>query len=200
MKKIFLIILIVLFAWGFLRFVIGGSEDDWMCVDGEWIKHGVPSAPMPTKQCGEVKVSNFEECVAAGNPIMESYPRQCGHADKVYVENIGNELEKIDIIRISTPRPNQTINSPFVIEGEARGNWFFEGDFPVVLTDWDGRIIAESFLTAQSEWMTEEFVQFKGTLEFEKPNYGDNGILILRKDNPSGLPEHDDALEIPISF
>jgi len=34
-----------------LRFLIGGSEDDWICVDGEWIKHGVPSAPMPTELC-----------------------------------------------------------------------------------------------------------------------------------------------------
>ena len=26
------------------------------------------------------------------------------------------------------------------------------------------------------------------------------GSLILKKDNPSGMPEHDDALEIPIFF
>lgn len=52
MKKIVVIILIVLCAWGFLRFVVGGSEDDWMCVNGEWVKHGVPSAPMPTEPCG----------------------------------------------------------------------------------------------------------------------------------------------------
>jgi len=26
----------------------------------------------------------------------------------------------------------------------------------------------------------------------------DNGTLILEKDNPSGLPEHDDSLEIPV--
>src|SRR3989344_8105207 len=33
-------------------------------------------------------VTNFEECVAAGNPVMESYPRQCRSADgKLFVEN-----------------------------------------------------------------------------------------------------------------
>ncbi len=37
----------------FLRFIIGGSEDAWICVDGEWIKHGVPSAPMPVEPCGK---------------------------------------------------------------------------------------------------------------------------------------------------
>lgn len=33
-------------------------------------------------------VTNFEECIAAGNPIMESYPRQCQHGDQNFVEEI----------------------------------------------------------------------------------------------------------------
>lgn len=33
-------------------------------------------------------VSNFEECVAVGNPVMESYPRQCNHQGKNFVEEI----------------------------------------------------------------------------------------------------------------
>jgi len=149
----------------------------------------------------ETEITSFEECVAAGNPVMESYPRQCRTSDGVlFVENIGNELEKMDLIRIDYPRPNQKIESPLLIEGEARGYWFFEGDFPVILTDWDGLIIAQGFATAKSEWMTEDFVQFEAILEFEKPEYGEKGTLILQKDNASGLPEHDDALEIPIIF
>lgn len=57
MKKIILIILIILFALVFLRFAIGGDEDDWICdkEKGGWVKHGVPSAPMPTEPCGESK-------------------------------------------------------------------------------------------------------------------------------------------------
>ena len=34
-------------------------------------------------------VMNFEECVAAGNPVMESYPRQCRTQDgRLFVEEI----------------------------------------------------------------------------------------------------------------
>jgi len=33
-------------------------------------------------------VSNFEECIAAGNPAMESYPRQCRHGDQTFTEEI----------------------------------------------------------------------------------------------------------------
>jgi len=145
--------------------------------------------------------TTFEECAAQGNPIMESYPRQCRTEDgKTFVENIGNELDKIDLIRINSPRPNAVIGSPLTISGEARGYWFFEGDFPVILKASDGEIIAQHFVTSQGEWMTENFVPFEGDLSFETPEFGDTGTLILQKDNASGLPEHDDALEIPIKF
>lgn len=152
-------------------------------------------------------VTTFEECVAAGNPVMESYPRQCRTKEGVlFVEHIGNELEKIDLVQLHSPRPNQEIASPLEIRGEARGIWFFEASFPVILTNWDGLIIAQHYATADGEWMTEDFVPFTSTLEFESPykegdpDFFKRGTLILRKDNPSGLPEHDDALEIPVVF
>ena len=33
-------------------------------------------------------VTSFEECVAAGNPVMESYPRQCRADGVTYVEQV----------------------------------------------------------------------------------------------------------------
>lgn len=111
---------------------------------------------------------------------------------------------KEDLIRVESPSSNEEISSPILISGQARGYWFFEASFPVILVDWDGKIIAQSIATAQDEWMTEDFVPFKAEIEFEKPEFiGDfskRGALIFKKDNPTGLPEHDDALEIPIVF
>ncbi len=109
---------------------------------------------------------------------------------------------KDDLIRLNSPRPNQTIQSPLVITGEARGNWFFEASFPVVLVNWDGLIIAQGIATAKSDWMTTEYVPFEAKLDFtiDKNTYSNRGALILKKDNPSGLPEHDNALEVPIIF
>ena len=130
-------------------------------------------------------------------------------APQVDTENIGNELEKIDLVRLEAPRPNQVIKSPLIVRGEARGYWFFEASFPIYLTNWDGLIIAQDIATAKGDpatgelnWMTENFVPFEATLTFEsdKNAYSNRGTLILRKDNPSGLPEHDDALEIPVIF
>lgn len=104
------------------------------------------------------------------------------------------------LITLSEPLQESKISSPVTISGEARGNWFFEATFPVVLTNWNGLIIAEGYATAQSDWMTEEFVPFTATLTFDKPDYGERGFLILQKANPSGLSEHDDALEITVFF
>lgn len=111
-----------------------------------------------------------------------------------------NEVDKSDLIRLTHPVADQIITSPLSIQGEARGPWYFEATFPVILTDWDGLIIAEGIATAQDDWMTEEFVPFEASLEFDKPEFGENGFLILQKSNPSGLPENDDALEIQVKF
>ena len=147
------------------------------------------------------EITNFEECIAAGNPAMESYPMQCRTADgETFVQDIGNELEKLDQIRIDYPRPGGTITPQTVIEGEARGTWFFEGDFPVVIEDNEGNAIFTTYATALSDWMTEEFVPF--TVNVEDADFGDaqKGTLVLRKDNPSGLPDNDDELRVPVRF
>ena len=111
-----------------------------------------------------------------------------------------------DRIVVENPLPNALVSSPLVVTGKARGNWFFEGSFPVVLTNWDGLIIAEGFATAEGEWMTESFVPFTATLSFENPfhttdqPFMSRSTLILKRDNPSGLPENDAALELPLRF
>ncbi len=41
------------------------------------------------------EINNFEQCVAAGNPVMESYPRQCRANDQTFVEQIETSEQKI---------------------------------------------------------------------------------------------------------
>lgn len=146
------------------------------------------------------EVKNFDECIKAGYPVMESYPRQCKTpGGEIFTEDIGNELEKMDLIRIDNPRPNQVIESPIVIEGEARGFWFFEANFPIKLFDEKDILLGSTIAQAQGDWMTETFVPFRATLNFS-PSTTAKGMLVLEKDNPSGLPENADALRIPIVF
>jgi len=147
------------------------------------------------------QIQSFEECVAAGNPVMESYPEQCRtEIGETFTRDIGNELEKIDLIRIESPRPGGAIVSPLSLKGTARGYWFFEATAPVELRDEHGGLRAQGYIEAIGPWMTEEFVSFEGRLDFVKPNTLMNGELVLRRANPSGLPEHNDTLRVPIHF
>lgn len=145
-------------------------------------------------------INNFEECLKANYIILESYPRQCKTPNgQTFVEDIGNTLIKDDLINLTNPLPNQAVTSPLSIEGKARGSWYFEASFPVKLYDENNNLIASTVAQAQSDWMTNEFVSFKAELNF---NYSTstNGILVLEKDNPSGLPENADQLRIPVEF
>ncbi|MCC6563442.1 hypothetical protein IT087_00950 [Candidatus Uhrbacteria bacterium] len=107
---------------------------------------------------------------------------------------------KTDAIRnIQLVPTGDTVTSPLIIAGEAR-LWYFEGTFPVKLVDQKGMALVESYASADGDWMTEEWVPFTAELVFAPPAPGTTGKLILAKDNPSGLPENDDRVEIPVKF
>ena len=102
-----------------------------------------------------------------------------------------------DMIVVELPFPGAVVGKEFSVIGKARGNWFFEASFPFDLRDPSGKIIAQSYAQAEGEWMTTEFVPFKG--EIKVPiSYIGPAILVLMKDNPSGLPEHDASISFPI--
>ena len=150
-----------------------------------------PYAPVFTVLTGE-KVTSPEEGFGA------EYNESFSASRLVHIRPEGNC--KSDLIFLNSPLPGANISSPLTIKGRARGTWFFEGDFPVILLDAQYKKIAESYATAKGEWMTEDFVDFEGTLKFKHSVSGPKGTLILRKDNPTGLTKFDDFLVIPVNF
>ncbi|HKJ49111.1 MAG TPA: hypothetical protein VJ973_08480, partial [Christiangramia sp.] len=72
-------------------------------------------------------------------------------------------------------------------------------DAPVEILDKDLNKIAESYIIAEGEWMTKDFVQFSGTIEFNVKN-GEKGYLVFKRANPSDLKENDANYRIPIIF
>jgi len=109
------------------------------------------------------------------------------------------EQETGDLIQVTFPRPGAEITSPLQIRGKARGTWYFEGDFPVRLFDAQGNEIAIAIATAQGEWMTEDWVDFEATMEFEVPTSGD-GVLVFQKSNPSDMRELDREYRMEVGF
>jgi hypothetical protein len=130
-------------------------------------------------------------------PVKSVKPsNQAGPGDETTGEKIpasvGNEKVKVNL-----PQPGAMVKNPLIIDGEARGNWYFEASFPVVLEDSNGKILGQTIATALGDWMTAEFVPFNAKLDF-KTSTTTYGVIVLKKDNPSGLPANDEEARMPI--
>lgn len=101
-----------------------------------------------------------------------------------------------DIV-VASPKPHEILGSIIDVRGRARGWWYFEASFPIVIENKDGVVIGQGVGTADGEWMTEEFVPFNATLTLTTV-YTGSATLIFKKDNPSGEASRDASVRIPI--
>lgn len=101
-------------------------------------------------------------------------------------------------VDIETPRANSVVKSPLLVRGKARGTWFFEASLPVQIQDSTGNVITTVPAQADGEWMTTDYVNFSVEIPFVTSDT--SGFLVIKKDNPSGLPENDDEVKIPVKF
>jgi len=207
-KNIFLLIIAVLMLGGVIIFRITGktlSDIEKIPIIKKFDGKIVYTINMDfdqtlLQQDCQRREGTFKQCGSICEPGVSVCAEVCAYT----CEQILVDEDKM--IRLDSPTTGATIASPLQVTGQARGQWYFEAEFPVILTDWDGKIIAENFARAQEEWMTEDFVPFKAKLEFESPyKFGDpdfmqKGSLILQKTNSSGLSKNDDALEIQVLF
>lgn len=109
-----------------------------------------------------------------------------------------NEPEPVaDLIKINKPLPGAEVSGSVSVTGQARGAYFFEASFPVTLLDAEGKVLTATYAQAEGEWMTEEYVPFASTVAIPA-GYSGPATLVLAKDNPSGLPEHDFSITIPL--
>lgn len=149
-------------------------------------------------------ITNYSDCVAAGNVILETYPEQCKTNDgRSFTRDITDELNKykytsnkgVELI-INSPIKNESVTSPFVVMGQVPGSWSFEGSFQIELLDKNGKRLEAKTVQLIGEWTTEEFVLFDATLKYS--GYSGDATVILHKDNPSGLTENDDSVSIDV--
>ncbi len=95
--------------------------------------------------------------------------------------------------------PNDLFAAPYEVTGEAK-LWYFEASFPVKLLDSSGKEVRVGYASAQSDWMTTEFVPFKVTWTTQGEPTTATGTLVLQKDNPSDMRELDEVVQIPVRF
>jgi len=105
---------------------------------------------------------------------------------------------KADIV-VLNPAVNSIIQSPLKINGQAVGHWFFEASFPIELLDDKMNIITSTYATALSDWMTTNLVDFTATMTY-KVSTSTKGWLLFKNDNPSGLPDRDKSIKVPVNI
>ena len=142
-----------------------------------------------------VNVTDFASCQQAGGALTDGDPVTCSYNGHTYSESQSTQPE----VMLDTPQYGDLVHSPMTVSGKARGNWFFEANLPVVLKDENGKVLAQQGMHATADWMTTDYVPFTGTLTFD-PGTAQYGVLIISKDNPSGLPQYDSSVAVPIRF
>lgn len=82
---------------------IGGETDEHDCLISagyQWCPSTQKCQRMWEEYCPEYKdqfkIESFEDCVAAGNPVMESYPRKCMANGETFTEVITHRCTEED--------------------------------------------------------------------------------------------------------
>lgn len=98
---------------------------------------------------------------------------------------------------------NSVIGLPLTVSGTAPGNWLSEGQLPVRLQTYDGKLLVETTAITTEDWMTTEPVNFSVELS-DTQNLSQlesiYGLLVFEKSNPSGLPENANQVMFPVRF
>lgn len=98
---------------------------------------------------------------------------------------------------VTSPKANSTVGNTFVVSGAAPGPWYFEASFPIKIVDKENNFIGQGIAQAQGEWMTTDQVTFTATITLNGTYSGPATVVLLR-DNPSGMPENDDSVSVPV--
>lgn len=197
-----IVVLIVVASAIVLR--LGTSNNRWVCERGEWVKKGKPNSSQPTKDCFD-EYSIEKELTSLSqlfeDEVVSDEEKEKGEEQSDELVDVDeNDIEQFPrLVQLISPQIDEVIRSPYQVTGLARGTWYFEASFPVVLRTSDGTILTETYAQAQSDWMTEDFVPFEAELIFDRGDYL-AGELVIIKDNPSGLPEYDAQVVYPVRF
>lgn len=100
---------------------------------------------------------------------------------------------------ILSPNLFSPLKSPQKIIGLIERSWVFEATFPVELFDNQNRSLFQGNASAPN-WLSdqEKYTDFSATLKFSTKSK--NGYLKIQNDNPSGIPQNNKSIIIPVIF
>jgi hypothetical protein len=151
------------------------------------------------KTAAEIK--SFEDCAEAGNLVVETKPRECHTKNQQVFVEVYNGVILEEVIKTTSPKPNQVVSSPFKLEGEAVGGWYYNEQLMARLEDDNGKVIATKPVKALESTKTDGFVPFVAAITFvrveaETPK----GKLIIERTNTEFSKGELGPLVIPVVF
>jgi len=177
MKKAFIIIGIIL--------VIG-----IVVVAGYWyyLKSQVPKV-----------ILTFEDCVKAGNLVVDTNPRECHMKDgKFYVEE-DNHVALKDVIVVKEPKSYDSVTTPFKVEGEAIASWYGEQRLIIKLLDSHNNVLVQKVAFAKGDIKKNKMVEFEAAVSFPATD-DTRGKLLIEKTSGVDMPGKNGPLVIPVKF
>ncbi len=150
-----------------------------------------------TGQLGENVTT--EVLVGEEKYLISAYPLK-SELIEVYNQFLSYVDLKADVtVEVTSPELGMEIKSPFIIQGQASGTWFFEAVLPISVINAEGDILAEDLIMTDEDWMTEEMIEFEKQIIFEASgsNYG---FIRINKNNPSDIPRNSNSYYWPVEF
>jgi hypothetical protein len=160
-------------------------------------------------QSGEPGILTFEQCMKAGYPIEETYPRRCSARNKVFTEDVTSTPATATTtatatqpavatssknIRVTAPTPHQKIGAVLTIVGEARE---FENTFAWRLRDADGSALIEGHAMANAPDVG-QFGPFTVTSTYPAPKGTHGTVEVFARSAKDG--SEIDRVSIPVNF
>lgn len=148
------------------------------------------------KSANSVTVTSFDECAAAGYPIMESFPAQCSDGTQTFVQNIvETEISsESGNVRVTSPTRDGLISLPLTITGQGRA---FENTIDWRLLDEDGTVLVSGFATADAQEVG-GFGAFEVTSSYPEPKGTRGTVEVFTTSARDGSEQ--DVVSIPVTF
>jgi hypothetical protein len=178
-KIIFILLLILVVVAGCEKErTIGGEKDEHGCLIAagyQWCPSTEKCQRMWEEYCEEFKeqfrIDSFEDCVQAGNPVMESYPRQCRANGEIFAEEIKAEsltYEEAEKIALESSCMEEGNLKETYVHNINTNTWWFDID-----SEKEGCnpacVVNEITKTAEINW------RCTGALPPEEENIGTEG-------------------------
>jgi spore germination protein GerM len=190
-----LVIIIILFIiiLGFIVIAKFGNEDTWLCQDGQWVKHGQPSDPMPSTPCS-LKYANENTNLnePLGNQNMNQNINVPTNTNSL--ANLNTAPENKPNIIVTSPKSGDSIGLPLKISGTAR---VFESQFNYRLKDQNGNILAQGNGTANAP-DAGQYGNFEITENYTLPSRDTGTLEVFDYSAKDGSMI--DLVSIPIKF